>query len=385
MLVAATVVILSILGVVALSQGDDPLTPTDVRLEAWVPYWVAERATVDLRSRAELLREVSPFWFQATGATTIGVDPNASSTTTDAFLAEARSTRLRIVPSVIDAMPAGGMAAVLADPATRTQHVDALVAFVDDGDFDGLDLDYEQFAFADGRSTWAATRPNWVAFVTELAGRLRERGHTLTVSIPPVYDDGRSDDSGYWVYDYGAIAPVVDRIRVMAYDYSTSTPGPVAPIDFVSRVARGAVEASGAPEKLVLGIPLYGYNWPVSTTGTCPEGQDVGRTSVTAATVAELVQRRSGNPVHDPATGEWSFTYQLTVSDATTSCTQTREVHYLDGEGARQRIQIAREAQFGGVSLWALGFDDDAAWAAIDPVIRTQSVVASPPESSLPS
>ena len=55
------------------------------------------------------------------------------------------------------------------------------------------------------------------------AQRLHADGRTLTVSVPPVYDGGQTDDSGYWVYDYGGIAPLVDTIRIMAYDYSILT------------------------------------------------------------------------------------------------------------------------------------------------------------------
>ena len=33
-------------------------------------------------------------------------------------------------------------------------------------------VDYETFAFSDGRDTWATTRPNWIAFLGELADRL---------------------------------------------------------------------------------------------------------------------------------------------------------------------------------------------------------------------
>ena len=59
----------------------------------------------------------------------------------------------------------------------------------------------------------------------------------------------------------------------------------------------------------------------------------------------------------DPVTGESSFTYLLEVTDGTTTCTQTREVHYVDAEGARQRVDLARTERLGAVSLWALGFD----------------------------
>src|SRR5690606_163611 len=127
-----------------------------------------------------------------------------------------------LVPSIRDEMRGGEMAAILADPSARTAHVETLVEFARELDADGLDLDYEQFAFADGRASWAATRPNWVAFVEQLATALHADGRTLTVTIPPVYDDGSTGDSGYWVYDHGAIAAHVDAIRIMGYDYSVN-------------------------------------------------------------------------------------------------------------------------------------------------------------------
>ena len=36
------------------------------------------------------------------------------------------------------------------------------------------------------------------------------------------------------------------------------------------QVLDGVTMASGDPSKLVLGIPLYGYNWPIATSGVKP-------------------------------------------------------------------------------------------------------------------
>jgi spore germination protein YaaH len=274
-----------------------------------------------------------------------------------------------IVPSIRDLMEAGGMAAVLADPATRATHVDTIAEFADDGDYDGIDLDYEQFAFADGRDTWQATRPNWVAFVTELAERLHADGRTLTVSIPPLYDSDETADSGFWVYDHGAIAEVVDRIRIMAYDYSTGEPGPIAPLAWVEQAIEGTKKAVADDTKLVLGVPMYGYNWVVATEGTCPPTAE-GRTGVTARSVDDLIARRDATPLRDDASGEWTFTYELEVTDGAMTCTQFREVHYVDADGARARIDLAREAELGGVALWALGYETDGTWVTIDDAIR---------------
>jgi spore germination protein YaaH len=355
---------------VTIAADREPPPPPDLPVDAWAPYWALEASVADLPAIAGSLRELSPFWFRATGADTIEVDPNTPVTLADELVRRAREAGVGIVPAIVDAMPAGGMAAVLADPVTRSRHVDAIVAFAERGSYDGIDIDYEQFAFADGRDTWADTRPNWVAFVTELAERLHADGRTLTVSIPPVYDDGRTEASGYWVYDYGAIAPVVDRIRVMAYDFSTATAGPIAPLPWVERVVEGTKEASGAPEKLVLGLPMYGYNWAAGDTGGCPESETVGRTAVTIRNVGDLITMRDATPVYDETTAEWAFVYDLALDDDTTSCIQARRVHFVDAEGVRLRMDLARRAGFGGVALWALGYDDATVWDAIGPLVR---------------
>ena len=324
------------------------------------------------------LRDVSPFWFNATGVTEIGVDPSASPELTAEFMDKARDSTANVVPSIVDAMPAGGMAAVLADPATRAQHVDAIAAFAADGGYDGIDIDYEQFAFADGRETWADDTPE----LGRLHHRARRpapcRGPDAERQHPAGVRRGQTVDSGYWVYDYGAIAPHVDTIRIMAYDFSVEESGPIAPLAWVESTITGAIEAVGSADKLVLGIPAYGRNWPTSVSGACPPDVE-GRTSVTTLTVDDLIARRSATPVYVEETGEWFFEYDLEVTDGVTTCIQTRQVHYVDGDGVRARMDLARQYQLNGVSLWALGFDDQGVWDAILPTITDPSATTTVP------
>jgi len=104
-------------------------------------------------------------------------------------------------------------------------------------------------------------------------------------------------------------------------------------------------------------------------SGECPADLVEGRTSVTAATVGDLMARRDATPVFVPETGEWTFQYDLEVTDGATSCVQTREVHFVDAGGVRARMDLARQYQLDGVSLWAFGFDDDNVWEAILPTV----------------
>lgn len=363
------------------------LPPGAIPLDVWAPYWTLAEAVPEAEVRLADVREASPFWFGARGVDEIVVDENTSTERSAEFIDLIGGTPALFVPSIRDEMPAGGMAAILADPATRSQHVDTIMTFARDLDVDGIDLDYEQFAFADGRDTWASTRPDWVAFVTELAEDLHAEGLTLTVSIPPVWGlapevieaaaDASDDDetastvpietaSGYWVYDHGAIAEVVDAIRIMTYDYSVAEAGPIAPIWWVADAvaSTSAVVPEEFRDKLVLGVASYGSNWVLSTIGECPAGAE-GKTNVTARSVFELAELRGGTPLFDPTTSEWSFAYALTVEDAATSCVQNRQVHWVDAEGAAARAELARRAGWGGVALWALGYEDDDVWQAI--------------------
>lgn len=272
------------------------------------------------------------------------------------------------------------MAALLADESRRTRHVERIIAFAREIGADGIDIDYEQFAFADDPTTWPTTSPAWTAFIAELADALRADGRTLTVSVPPVYDVATTGEIGYWVYAHGAIAEHVDAIRLMAYDFSTSSAGPVAPLDWTRDVVDGALKAVPVEHhrKLVLGIPAYGYNWVVATDGTCPADAP-GRTGVTPASIDDLLARRGGSPVYDAIGGEWTFSYDLEISDAATSCVQRREVRWIDAEGVRERVHIARRAGLGGVSLWALGYEDPEVWASLVSSISDEV----PPETTV--
>jgi spore germination protein YaaH len=337
-----------------------------VPIDVWAPYWTSDDTIDEVDDRFPDIRELSPFMYGTHGVSRITLDDQVPAELTDDFLEAARDSSVAIVPSIRDELPAGSMAAILANPTNRTRHVDAIIDLADELDADGIDLDYEKFAFSDGRDTWAETQPNWVAFVEELAARLHADDRTLTISIPPVYDEAATGDRGFWVYDHGAIAEHADAIRIMAYDFSVPEPGPIAPLAWVQQAVDGTSLAVPAEfhDKLVLGVPAYGTNWVVSTTGECPATAE-GRTNVTARSVGELAVRRDGLPVFDAATGEWSFTYDLDVDDGVTSCVQSRKVHWVDSEGAASRVEIARRAGWGGVALWALGYEDQAVWDAI--------------------
>jgi len=370
---AAVVAAVGLGTVLALKLTDTPAPYADMPINAWAPYWTASDAASSLQQHGSLLHEVSPFWFEVKGAD--AVEPAGNATLGQlAELADAiRATGGTVVPSVSDSSRTVSLNDMLSTTEQRRLHIDTLVQLAVDQQFDGLDIDYESFGFTVPRTQWSIASANWVAFVRELGLALHGRGLTLTVTIPPIYNTGTSGNAGYWVYKPHDIEPFVDHIRVMAYDFSTSTAGPIAPLEWVRTVVKAMKKAVDNDDKVVLGVGMYGRNWVMSTSGTCPADAE-GTTTVTLRNVLDLATKRNATPVRDEVRQEASFTYDLDLG----TCTQNRQVNFIDEQGVRARIDLARELRIGGVSLWALGFDSDTVWTGIADVARPQPKEATP-------
>ena len=340
-----------------------------ITVSGWAPYWQADSALASFNANAAVFGDISMFGYFTDAADAVKpyatMDPNAPLV----LKRDARAAGVEFVASIIDATQPREMAAILADPATRALHVEAVTQFAIASDVDGVDLDYENFAFNDGKATWAATRPNWIAFLTELSKSLHASNKSLTVSVPPVYDNKRTNDSGYWVYDYAAMGKIVDHIRVMAYDFSTSLPGPIAPLDWVTRVV-AATRSMVPRERIILGVPVYGYDWVVNTVGVCPVDNKPRRKNLSTKSAAELAASKGIVPTWDMAHAERTFTYAETVTGidaagAPTSCTANRVVWYADAQAVHQRAWLAERQDLASIALWSLGSDDVSVWQGI--------------------
>jgi spore germination protein YaaH len=357
----------------------DP-TPTPL-VSGWLPSWATDTALAGVVGNADLVGEASPFWYTAkasggavTLSTTMGPDTVAG------VLDGLRAKGIAVIPSVADGSAAKAMAAVLADPAARAAHVNQLVELVTVNGFDGIELDYEKFAFSDGTSTWATTRPAWVAFVTELGTALHGAGKRLALAVPPMYDGTYTSSSGYWVYDYAGVAPVVDSLRIMTYDYSVSRPGPISPLSFIRRTLAYAVTAFPAA-RIRMGPPAYGRLWTArradgsrSITGTCPTTPAVpGTTSFTTATAMTYLTSVAGvAPTlrYDDASGETVATFAkeyagVDAAGTATSCVVDHEAWWVDSRGVAARMPLVTEYGVAGVAAWRLGGVDPDSWTAM--------------------
>ena len=407
-LVPALALVLLAVGVLwsAPAQADGP-APKRVA-SGWLPYWMTSPGRpVGVNSavqNADLFTDVSPFWYSATAASGGGVqvrlNPNFTNGAANAAwaMSQLKAAGLVVLPAIADGSGKGRMAKVLADPALRAAHIADIVNVVMSNGYDGIDLDYETFAFSDGSSSWAATQPNWTAFVTELGAALDAQGKLLSVTIPPPCTTTNvcGAKSGYWVYNIAGIAPAADRIRIMAYDYHVNGIGPIAPMPWVRAIVQYSASVMD-PAKLQIGVPTYGRAWTRTSggsyklTGTCPtdKGSSAYRSltamvSVSDADIPGVLATAGVKPEDiqwsDSDQENWVY-YDKKVNwtdanGATQTCTAKRVMWWVGPQAVLARTQLVGEFGLGGAAYWTVGGEDPAQW----PLIRAyaQSLAPAP-------
>jgi len=372
------------------SASADP-TPRKI-LSGWIPYYGMSTSLPAAATNSDLIREVMPFWYtfklnSKTKAPYI-LDlytPGNPSVAIDVPLATMRNAGFQIIPTITDGTDKLVLAKLLAKSSDRTSIVKVIVDLVMSKNFDGIDLDFEGFAFVDGTSSWPATKPNWIVFVKELSEALHAKGKLLSITTP-VHFALTEKQKGYTVYAWADVAQSIDRLRIMTYDYSTSKPGPIGPIAWVERTVKYAISVMPAA-KVYIGLAGYGRDWVTGVDGICPANvAKVVSTSARAATfvmrnAATLAATYGANPSYNEQYQEATFAYQKTYngnnsSGQATSCTASRVAWYQNPASYTARAQLVAKYRLGGLAAWTIGMEEPA---AIDG-IRTTALSIAPDE-----
>lgn len=298
----------------------------------------AQRSLASHRSE---LTSVAPLWYSlaADGSLTRrGYDRRP-------LLSVTGAARLPVLALVTNA---GMNNAVLTDPAARRRGVEALYQLVRASGLAGVNIDFEGLKPSSG--------PGLTAFLRQLYGRLHPEGYLVTAAVAARQSADPSANDWVAAYDYGALAPWVDYLVVMAYDqhWQTGTAGPVAGLGWVEQTVRYAV--SQVPrEKIVLGLAGYGYDW----------GSD-GSNAVVPAAEAEGLARRYGTRLAwDDASSEPTFTYWRGGVK--------HEVWVENSYAVELRLALAARYRLGGVALWRLGQEEDRLWTVLGRFAGTRS------------
>ncbi len=366
-----------------LASADNP--PRKI-LTGWIPYYSMKTSLPDALNNADIIKEVMPFWytlkFDGKNKKAVVTDlyaPANPSVPIDQPLAALRSAGFSIIPTITDGTAKLVLAGLLKSPTSRAQIIDALMNLIRTNNYDGIDLDFEGFAFVDGNTTWKTTAPHWVALVKELSAVLKAENKLLSVSTPYVFNPNEKQ-KGYFVYAWADIAPYIDRLRIMTYDYSVAKVGPIGPLGWTEKTVKYAVSIMPA-SKVYVGVPGYGRDWVTAVNGVCPanlaNSVKVGAKAATFVmrNALSLAQTYGATPSFNEQFGESTFTYQKTYNGQTstglaTSCTATRTAWYQDARGWEARAALVDKYRLGGITAWTLGMQEPLATESVRNVAK---------------
>ena len=169
---------------------------------------------------------------------------------------------------------------------------------------------------------------------------------------------------------------IVDNMLVMTYNYrwsGSTVTGAIAPLDNTARTVKihiGRYLKYTTPSKIIMGVPYYGYDWPVTSnvpnaTVNKPDLEVRRRWSVTYSSSRKYlaahpdVLRRE-----DTAEGSAFFTYW----DA--EFQTYRQVYFEDEHSAAAKYDYAIASGLAGIGIWTL--DNDRGYTEMYDVIRAK-------------
>ncbi|MCZ7556706.1 MAG: glycosyl hydrolase family 18 protein [Bacteroidia bacterium] len=297
------------------------------------PYWISDDA-VDLY-RLDLLSHVAYFSCEIDPAS--GLPTNTRGWLTSTVPARAKAAGVKVLLTVTN-FGAGANRTLLANPVACDTLCAVLVRLVHARAADGVSIDFE--------SVPADQRDNFTTFFAKLRNALDAYGEGMIISAaaPAV------DWSGSW--DVSSLAEYIDLFFIMGYDYSWSgstAAGPVAPLRGFSLNVEKSVDwylSHGVPaEKFLLGVPYYGYDWPVQ--------DDRQQSPATDRANARIYSVIPDILAHFPR--QWSESYSVPWIAYRPSA--WRQCWYDDAQSLGLKYAFAKERNLGGVGMWALGYD----------------------------
>lgn len=238
------------------------------------------------------------------------------------------------------------------DPVASANNLITDVApIMKDKGFTDLNLDIESFMPAS-----ESARANFTTFVSTVTQKVKEQNlGTVTLDLIPIALV-KSD-----LYDAKAIGAIVDRIVLMTYDYhytGSFTSGANAPIggagttvEYDTETAvKEAIKAIPA-NKILLGIPLYGYEWetldPTPESATIPGGASIA----SVARVVDILSKcASCSAQFDQVARE---PYVIFPEN-----NYFNQIYFENEASMKEKLAMAQKYHLGGVALWALGYED---------------------------
>lgn len=367
----------------AVGEGLSPLSERRV-VTGWIPYYDLEEGVASVTARPSVIAEVSAFWYRATEKSQ--VRPMAGNWHPEpdliAAIGELHASGVAVFATVKDdGFNGPEMWRLLSSQQRRNALIDAVATMVERTGADGAEIDFEGMNFGGTAKQRTGIKRLFPAFLGRLQERLHRDDALLSIALPP----RRSASDPFWeVIDYDAIGKVVDRARVMTYDYHVPSgdPGPIGPYGWTRDVIEHAKgQFRGVP--VSIGTVAQGYNWYVKTLqGRCPNSVK-DPTVPTHGQVLDLADDYNANVQWSKEAREYHYDYRRPYTEHG-NCVTLRRVWFGDARSANERLLLAKRLGVQGIAVWPFGFEDSRLWARARDVAESinpgaaKAVIAAP-------
>lgn len=235
--------------------------------------------------------------------------------------------------------------AILGDVPAQEQLIESVLQNMQEKNYQGVDVDFEFLGEA-GAAPYAA-------FITRLRERLSPLGYEVLVALAPKVS---ADQPGllYAGHDYAALGAAADGVLLMTYEwgYTYGPPLAVAPIPSVRRVLDYAVTEIPR-EKVFMGIPTYGYDWPL------PYERGVTKATSLSNPQAVALARRFGAEIQYDTQQQSPF-FEYTAGGV------AHEVWFEDARSIQAKLDLIEEYGFRGAGYWNLDRPFPQNWSLLN-------------------
>ena len=228
----------------------------------------------------------------------------------------------------------GRASMVLNDPALQQRLAAEVLETIQRKGYTGRDVDFE-FIFPEERERYAE-------FVALLRRTLAPYDYPVTVALAP---KTAADQRGllYEGHDYALLGAAADYVFLMTYEwgYTYGPPMAVAPLPNVRQVLAYALTEIPA-EKIILGVPNYGYDWPLPFVQGSSRAQ-----SISNETAVELARRHGAQILFDETGRAPWFRYVDEMG-------LEHEVWFEDARSIEEKLLLPPEYGLHGAGYWNL-------------------------------